>query len=134
MQTELAQLGTQYPHLAEAFAHIPQADAHLRRLQDLNTTWQNMLLSGQSRQYAEVVFNTEHESNTIAETDTFDIIYAGGGLNLLNAAVMTVRYGLRVLVFDRYTVGAVHREWNISRDELQELLDVGTERAWDLLS
>ncbi|HCI80996.1 MAG TPA: hypothetical protein DHW02_15050 [Ktedonobacter sp.] len=125
MQTELAQLNTQYPHLADAFAHIPQAEAHLRRLQDLNTTWQNMLLSGQSRQYAEVVFNAEREIDTVAETDTFDIIYAGGGLNLLNAAVMTVRYGLRVLVFDRYTVGAVHREWNISRDELQELLDVG---------
>ena len=134
MQLELAQLSTQYPHLAEAFAYIPEAEAHLRRLQDLNTTWQNMLLSGQSRQYAEVVFNAERESDTVAETDTsdtsdtsdtFDIIYAGGGLNLLNAAVMTVRYGLRVLVFDRYTVGAVHREWNISRDELQELLDVG---------
>ena len=125
MQTELAQLGTQYPHLAEAFAHIPEAEAHLRRLQDLNATWQSMLYAGQSRKYTEVVFNAERESETVADTDTFDIIYAGGGLNLLNAAVMTVRYGQRVLVFDRYTVGAVHREWNISRDELQELLDVG---------
>jgi lycopene cyclase CruA len=86
-----------------------------------------MLLSGQSRQYAEVVTSadTPLDAGAIPETDTFDIIYAGGGLNLLNAAVMTVRYGLRVLVFDRYTVGAVHREWNISRDELQELLDTG---------
>jgi len=125
MQTELAHISTQYPHLAEAFAHVPQAEAHLRRLQDLNSTWQSMLLSGQSRQYAEVVFNAERESDTVPETNTFDIIYAGGGLNLLNAAVMTVRYGLRVLVFDRYTVGAVHREWNISRDELRELLNVG---------
>src|SRR5437588_498683 len=38
---------------------------------------------------------------------------------------MTQRYGLRFLVFDRFTVGAVHREWNISRQELHELLDVG---------
>ena len=38
---------------------------------------------------------------------------------------MTQRYGLRVLVFDRFTVGAVHREWNISREELRELLEVG---------
>ncbi|GHO43794.1 hypothetical protein [Ktedonospora formicarum] len=38
---------------------------------------------------------------------------------------MTICYGLRVLVFDRFTVGAVHREWNISRDELNELLTVG---------
>ena len=123
MQTYIEQLATQYPHLAEAFAHIPQGEAHLRRLQDLNSTWQNMLLSGENREYAEVVVTEDRP--TVSALDTFDIIYAGGGLNLLNAAVMTVRYGLRVLVFDRFTVGAVHREWNISREELRELLDVG---------
>ena len=121
MQT-IEQLSTHYPHLSAAFATIPQGEAHLRRLQDLNSTWQHMLVSGATRQYAEVVV-TEERVPTPA-TDTFDIIYAGGGLNLLNAAVMTQRYGLRVLVFDRFTVGAVHREWNISRQELHELLDV----------
>jgi lycopene cyclase CruA len=123
MQTYLEQLSIQYPHLAAAFAGIPQADMHLRRLQDLNNAWQNMLLSGASRTYTEVVVSEERPS--LPAVDTFDIIYAGGGLNLLNAAVMTLRYGVRVLVFDRFTVGAVHREWNISRQELQELLDVG---------
>lgn len=123
MQTYIEQLATDYPHLAEAFARIPQGEAHLRRLQDLNATWQNMLQSSANRDYAEVVVTEDHPP--LAAVDTFDVIYAGGGLNLLNAAVMTVRYGLRVLVFDRFTVGAVHREWNISRDELRELLDVG---------
>ncbi len=123
MQTYIEQLTTDYPHLAEAFARIPQGEAHLRRLQDLNTTWQSMLQSSANRDYAEVVVTEERDAQP--EVDTFDIIYAGGGLNLLNAAVMTVRYGLRVLVFDRFTVGAVHREWNISRDELRELLAVG---------
>ncbi|MDQ2887434.1 MAG: hypothetical protein M3Y39_15280 [Chloroflexota bacterium] len=121
MQTYLEQLSTRYPHLAAAFERVPQGEAHLRRLQDLNSSWQQMLLSG--RQYAEVVITEERP--LLPAIDTFDIIYAGGGLNLLNAAVMTLRYGLRVLVFDRFTVGAVHREWNISRPELQELLDVG---------
>ncbi len=119
----IEQLSTRYPHLSAAFAAIPQGEAHLRRLQDLNSTWQQMLLSGAARQYAEVVVTEER--SPVPATDTFDIIYAGGGLNLLNAAVMTQRYGLRVLVFDRFTVGAVHREWNISRQELRELLDVG---------
>lgn len=117
------QLMTQYPHLARAFATIPDGEAHLRRLQDLNTAWQTMLLSSAGRRYSEVVVNGEIAA--VPPLDTFDIIYAGGGLNLLNAAVMTLRYGLRVLVFDRFTVGAVHREWNISREELRELLDVG---------
>jgi lycopene cyclase CruA len=123
MQIYMEQFATQYPHLAAAFAHIPQGETHLRRLQDLNHSWQHMLLSGTSRQYAEVVVTEQHPP--LPASDTFDIIYAGGGLNLLNAAVMSHRYGLRVLVFDRFTVGAVHREWNISRAELQELLDVG---------
>ncbi len=123
MQTSIEQLTAHYPHLADAFARIPEGEAHLRRLQDLNTTWQNMLLSSENREYAEVVVTEERP--TLPPVDTFDIIYAGGGLNLLNAAVMTVRYGLRVLVFDRFTVGAVHREWNISREELHELLAVG---------
>lgn len=116
-------LTSRYPHLAAAFATIPQGEPHLRRLQDLNNTWQNMLLSGSTRHYTEVVI-TEDRPVLPAE-DSFDIIYAGGGLNLLNAAIMSRRFGLRVLVFDRFTVGAVHREWNISRDELRELLEVG---------
>ena len=122
MQT-IEQLSTEYPHLSAAFATIPQGESHLRRLQDLNSTWQQMLVSGATRQYAEVL--VAEERFPVPATDMFDIIYAGGGLNLLNAVVMTQRYGLRVLVFDRFTVGAVHREWNISRQELRELLDVG---------
>jgi lycopene cyclase CruA len=123
MQQRSEQLATRYPHLTEAFSKLPQGDLHLRRLQDLNASWQTMLQGAEPRSYTEVVV-TEKRA-TLPATDTFDIIYAGGGLNLLNAAVMTSRYGLRVLVFDRFTVGAVHREWNISRDELQELLEIG---------
>jgi lycopene cyclase CruA len=114
---------TEYPHLSRAFGAMPDGAMHLRRLQDLNATWQQMLLSGETRRYAEVVVTEERP--VLSDVDTFDIIYAGGGLNLLNATIMTRHYGLRVLVFDRFTVGAVHREWNISREELQELLDVG---------
>ncbi len=123
MQTSIENLSTEYPLLTEAFAAIPDGEAHLRRLRDLNATWQQLLTCGETRQYAEVVITEDRPA--LPDIDTFDIIYAGGGLNLLNAAVMTRRYGLRVLVFDRFTVGAVHREWNISREELQELLDVG---------
>ena len=107
MLTSIEHLASQYPHLTAAFANIPQGVAHLRRIQDLNATWQNMLLSGTTRQYTEVVVTEDR--TPVPAVDTFDIIYAGGGLNLLHAAVMTQRYGLRVLVFDRFTVGAVHR-------------------------
>ncbi len=135
MHTYLDELAAHYPHLSAAFARIPNGEAHLRRLQDLNATWQHMISSGSTRQYTEVVLTEENPVQAALPTvDTFDIIYAGGGLNLLNAAVMTRRYGLRVLVFDRFTVGAVHREWNISRAELQELLAVGLLTSQELES
>jgi lycopene cyclase CruA len=56
---------------------------------------------------------------------TFDLIYAGGGLALLHAAVMAVCYGYRVLLFDRGEVGCAHREWNISDHELSALVRIG---------
>ncbi|HEY4034396.1 MAG TPA: hypothetical protein VGL94_10580 [Ktedonobacteraceae bacterium] len=123
MQTDIEHIASRYSRLAEAFTHIPEGARHLQRLQDLNTSWQNMLCMNMPRSYAEVIV-TEARS-VVPASNTFDIIYAGGGLNVLNAAVMAQRYGLRVLVFDRFTVGAVHREWNISHEELQELLDIG---------
>lgn len=55
----------------------------------------------------------------------YDLIYAGGGLGLLHAAVMAATYGYRVLLFDRGEVGCAHREWNISDEELQALVRIG---------
>jgi lycopene cyclase CruA len=54
----------------------------------------------------------------------FDVILAGGGLSLVYAAYLA-RAGLKVAVFDRRKIGCGHREWNISRPELQPLADAG---------
>lgn len=53
-----------------------------------------------------------------------DIVYAGGGLTLLHAYAMQKK-GWQTLVFDRRAIGTTHREWNISRPELQVLVDAG---------
>jgi lycopene cyclase CruA len=63
----------------------------------------------------------------------YDLIYAGGGLGLIHAVVMAQKYGWRVLLFDRSEVGCVHREWNISRIELQALVNMGFV-SWDELA
>ena len=54
----------------------------------------------------------------------FDVILAGGGLSLVYG-VWLARAGLRVAIFDRRKIGCGHREWNISRAELQPLADAG---------
>ena len=53
-----------------------------------------------------------------------DVLIAGGGLSLLLAPALA-RRGLSVIVADRGTVGAVHREWNVSEDELPALVESG---------
>jgi lycopene cyclase CruA len=59
----------------------------------------------------------------LPETEAdFDMIYAGGGLGLVSAAVMAQRYNRRILIFDRYRPGATHREWNICDWELRQLV------------
>lgn len=55
---------------------------------------------------------------------TYDIVYVGGALGVIHAAVMA-RLGYRVLLIERLPFGQMNREWNISRDELQSLIDLG---------
>jgi lycopene cyclase CruA len=55
-----------------------------------------------------------------AATPDFDVVLAGGGLSLIYGAYLA-RRGLKVAVFDRGVIGCGHREWNISKRELQPL-------------
>lgn len=55
----------------------------------------------------------------------YDVVYAGGGLGLLHATVMQCIHGKNVCVFDKFTTGLTHRDWNISMPELLRLKDIG---------
>jgi len=114
-------LQPRYPHLIAALSDLPDGKQQLHRMVELDKTWVRQQFTPQPPPTVVSAGEVAVESTT----EQFDIIYAGGGLNLLNAAVMTQVYGKRVLVFDRFTVGAVHREWNISEEELDELVAVG---------
>jgi len=67
-------------------------------------------------------------SGTIPVSDSgdtfYDLIYIGGALGVIHAAVMA-RLGYRVLLVERMPFGRMNREWNISRDEIQSLIDLG---------
>ncbi|MEG3959805.1 flavin-dependent dehydrogenase [Microcoleus sp. herbarium2] len=70
----------------------------------------------------------EKVSGTIPVSDSgdtfYDLIYIGGALGVIHAAVMA-RLGYRVLLVERMPFGRMNREWNISRDEIQSLIDLG---------
>ncbi|XGV95119.1 MAG: NAD(P)/FAD-dependent oxidoreductase [Leptolyngbya sp. BL-A-14] len=54
----------------------------------------------------------------------YDLIYLGGALGVIHAAVMA-KLGYRVLLVERLPFGRMNREWNISRSEFQSLINLG---------
>ena len=120
---------SKYPLTAAAFAHM-DAQEHLDRILQMDAVWEGIrtrVASGAQlavpQLWHEVDTQTYARAARAVSWDG-DLIYAGSGLGLLHAYEMA-RRGWRVLVFDRNEVGCVHREWNISRSELQALVDGG---------
>ncbi len=119
-------LRARYPLTVAHFEEIDAGD-HLERVWRLERGWEQILAGHYDKSF--------HQRTPAAPERAalnYDLIYAGGGLGLLHAAVMAQLYGRRVLLFDRSEVGCVHREWNISRAELQTLVDMGF-ATWDEL-
>ena len=112
-------LQASHPQTVEQFLAMGALD-HLERVARLEQGWQRLTAGW---------FDPEvHEASLGPAAGAgldYDLIYAGGGLGLLHAAVMAARHGRRVLVFDRGEVGCAHREWNISRAELGALVATG---------
>jgi lycopene cyclase CruA len=131
--SKLKTLTEHYPRTVAAFAEMGALD-HLERIQRLDATWDairnNPLADGRpSPASANAVYLQTNIQDRVPwrceSKRDFDLIYAGGGLGLIHAAVIARRYGYRVLLFDRGEVGCAHREWNISRAELARLVAAG---------
>ncbi|MBX0326782.1 hypothetical protein K2Z83_03685 [Oscillochloris sp. ZM17-4] len=116
------QLRPRYPQTVEHFLEMGAIE-HLERVARLEAGWEQIMRGA----YDASVYEVAGEPTP---TPDFDLIYAGGGLGLLHAAVMAARYGRKVMVFDRSEVGCAHREWNISRAELDALVGTGVV-SWD---
>ena len=125
MQTAGSSLDERYPLTMAAFRSM-NAAADLARIQQLEQRWRTFEHGAQpalQHSISATLPQTEHE---------FDLVYAGGGLGLIHATLMAQK-GYKVLVFDRYAVGCAHREWNISRDELERLVQTGF-ISWETLN
>ena len=67
---------------------------------------------------------TPHSPLPTPSSSQFDLIYIGGALGIIHATVMA-RLGYKVLLVERLPFGRMNREWNISRDEIQCLINLG---------
>nr|MBA3715582.1 hypothetical protein [Pyrinomonadaceae bacterium] len=119
---DLSYFRQHYPLTVASFGSLAEREAWLRRVWELDARWQQATNGGDVA--AEVIVHGAPPMGLAVE-GTFDIIYAGGVLGLLHAAVMSCRYGQRVMVFDAHTVGRTHRDWNISDEELREFNHAG---------
>ena len=114
-------LAPNYPQTVKYFQQMPQGEADLTRAYWWEQRWRQGVRQPQQPQTVVQQCAAPVETNA---TPTYDLIYLGGALGVIHAAVMA-RLGYRVLLVERLPFGRMNREWNISRSELQSLIDLG---------
>jgi lycopene cyclase CruA len=116
-QSIFTELAATHPTTVKYFQQMPNGEADLQRVYWWEKRWRESVANPQ--QPSQVVFPVKGGSEP-----EFDLIYLGGALGVIHAAVMA-QLGYRVLLIERLPFGRMNREWNISRDEFQSLIDLG---------
>ncbi|MBD2580647.1 flavin-dependent dehydrogenase [Oscillatoria sp. FACHB-1406] len=107
-----------YPKTVHFFQKMPQGEYDLNRVYWWEKRWRESVRNPQQPQ--QVVF----DSAATGKAADYDLIYLGGALGAIHAAVMA-QLGWKVLLVERLPFGRMNREWNISRAEFQSLIDLG---------
>lgn len=120
-------LAPNYPLTVKYFQKMPNGEYDLKRAYWWEQRWREGVRNPQ--QPRQVVFSHTNQAQENIEANSplhpeYDLIYIGGALGVIHAAVMA-RLGYRVLLVERLPFGRMNREWNISRDEIQSLLNLG---------
>ena len=116
-----------YPQTVKYFQKFPNGEYDLNRVYWWEQRWRESVNNPQ--QPKEVIFkSTEHNIEP-----SYDLIYIGGALGVIHAAVMAQK-GYRVLLIERLPFGRMNREWNISRAEFQSLINLGLFTAEEFAS
>ena len=132
-----AELEPYYPLTVKYFQKMPNGEYDLNRAYWWEQRWREGVKNPQKPR--EVIFfdnNGRKESplpsslspvpcpSSPSANPEYDIIYIGGALGSIHAAVMA-KLGYKVLLIERLPFGKMNREWNISRDEIQSLINLG---------
>ncbi|MBD2485678.1 flavin-dependent dehydrogenase [Planktothrix sp. FACHB-1365] len=109
-----------YPLTVKYFQKMPNGEFDLQRVYWWEKRWREGVRNPQTPK--QVIFKTD--TSQPSESPNYDLIYIGGALGVIHAAVMA-RLGYKVLLIERLPFGRMNREWNISRSELKSLTDLG---------
>lgn len=123
-------LADSYPETVRFFQKMPNGEYDLNRVYWWEKRWRDSVNNPQQPQ--EVIFKNNSEA-VQEQKYKYDLIYVGGALGVIHAAVMAQK-GYRVLLIERLPFGRMNREWNISRDEFQSLINLGLFTAKDFES
>ena len=117
-------LATSYPLTVKYFQRMPNGEYDLNRAYWWEQKWREGVRNPQKPR--QVVFSGSPESQGVTSSPSpmYDLIYIGGALGVIHAAVMA-KLGYKVLLVERLPFGRMNREWNISRDELESLIHLG---------
>jgi lycopene cyclase CruA len=135
-QSIFAALASAYPLTVKYFQKMPNGEYDLTRAYWWEQRWREGVRNPQ--QPRQVVFSSQgdrgagEQGNREEITNApcpmphvqYDIIYIGGALGAIHAALMA-KLGYKVLLVERMPFGRMNREWNISRDEIQSLVNLG---------
>ncbi len=110
-----------YPLTVKFFQRIPNGEYDLNRVYWWEKRWRESVKS--PKESKQVIFR-DSPSNPAKHDLEYDIVYLGGALGAIHAAMMA-KLGYRVCLVERIPFGRMNREWNISRAEFQNLIDFG---------
>ncbi|MDJ0677686.1 MAG: flavin-dependent dehydrogenase [Calothrix sp. MO_167.B42] len=123
-------LAPDYPLTVKYFQQMPKGEYDLQRVYWWEQRWREGVRNPQ--QPKQVIFSHPQPATTNPPL-AYDLIYIGGALGVIHAAVMA-QLGYKVLLVERLAFGRMNREWNISRDELQSLINLGLFTAGEVES
>ncbi len=121
---DLSDFRRRYPQTVTHFATLANREAWLRRIWELDVRWQGATSGNDLEEGREVIVRGTPPAGLNVEAE-FEIIYVGGALGTLHAAVMAARYGRRVMLMDAQVLGQTPRHWNVSDEELREFERAG---------
>lgn len=109
-----------HPKTVSAFRSMQNGSYWFERLLSLEHSWKQRVT-----QQKKVVISYSKPPESSKNAPYYDIVYGGGGLATIHAAAMAKLHNLKPLVFDKFTVGITHRDWNISQVEFDQLITIG---------
>jgi len=96
-------------------------------LKRLDQIWSSICGPQVDSKVPEVVIRVQGplaDSNLGAGSEIFDVIVCGGTLGIFVATALSSK-GLRVGIIERNIIKGREQEWNISRKELMEIVEIG---------